>query len=82
MNTIRISNIIKDNFNVINLCQRYPSFDLDEFDIPRGISADNKLLRDNIVSMVTTAQVTLFQLLSRHPWARTFYTKLKNIRPG
>ena len=60
MRTIRISNIIRDNFNVINLCQRYPSFDLNEFDIPRGISADNKLLRDNIVSMVTTARSNTF----------------------
>ena len=39
---------------MIYLCQRFPSFDLSEFDIPRGISADNKLLRDNKVSIVTT----------------------------
>ena len=71
MRTIRISNIIRDNFNVINLCQRYPSFDLNEFDIPRGISADNKLLRDNKVSIVTTPRsntfpVTVMSLLGTH----------------
>ena len=52
--TIQISNLIRDNFYVINLCQRYPSFDLNELDIPRGISADDKLLRDNKVSILTT----------------------------
>ena len=69
--TIQISNIIKDNFNVINLCQRYPSFDLSEFDIPRGVSADNRLLRDNTVHMVATPRdntfpVTVMSSLGNH----------------
>ena len=82
INTIQISNIVRDNFSVINLCQRYPSFDLSKYDIPRGISASDKLLGDKKISILTTPQQntlpisvnstegehTVYQLKEYSPW--------------
>ena len=65
ISVIKINKIIKNDFKIINLCQKWPSYPLDSKDIPRGNSmCSNPLFDKALINIITCENKTTLPIFA------------------